>query len=685
MFLSREAFLMKSIAMIYRNNDNMPAIQSLNEIIEDLFGAYANTEAYYMDQLTEDTQIEADVYLIIDRKLLPVLRQHTCHLKNVIMMERSILKDQLTRILEIPSGSRVLIVDDTMQNAEEMMYMLYELGIGHLDLIAYDPNAEPPSACRGITYAITPNETARVPDNIPHVINIGFELISFDAVMKIANALYLEEKVKENLLHYGEKIVTPMREFQESYAEGHLKNQMLNAYAKNSAFALLLFNATHTLIYCNHKARMIFGETTRLGHTKLADLDITLAMLVDAEEQFTQQLVKIDGHNFIIDKYKLTENQSKLGFYLVLQDEDEITKMGQNLHKRLAEKGLIARHQFRNILYRSAKMKDCIEVAKAVALSDYTVLITGESGTGKELFAQSVHNYSKRKNHPFVVVNCAAIPESLLESELFGYVGGAFTGADKKGKVGYFEQANHGTIFLDEIGDISPNLQARLLRVIQERQVNRIGSDRVIDINVRIIAATNKNLLQAVSENKFRDDLYYRLNVLQVQVPPLRDRREDIDVLLSFFMQESFSHLTTGDLAKLREYHWPGNVRELENCALYYKTLGKLPDHFMDSAKASASKTIPTFDVQAYTENTSYENIRIRVLGIIAKSSSFGHGIGRRSIYQALGEQGITVSDKQLRTIIEGLRQDHLIEIVRGRKGTSLTENGLSELRKKTL
>ena len=673
---------MKSIAIIYRNNDNMPAIQSLNEIIEDLFGAYANTDAYYMDQLKEETLIEADVYLIIDRKLLPVLRQHTHHLNNVIMMERSILRDQLTRILEIPSGSRVLIVDDTIQNTEEMMYMLYELGIGHLYLVAYNPDTESSLAYRGIEYAITPNEAAKVPDSIPHVINIGFELISFDAVMKIADALDLEEKVKEILLHYGEKIVTPMREFQESYAEGYLKNQMLNAYAKNSAFAILLLNYTQTLVYCNHKARLIFGEKIRLSQTKLADLDITLAQLADAEEQFAQQLVTIDGHNFIVDKYRLTENQSKQGFYLVLKDEDEITEMEQNLHKKLAEKGLIARHQFQNILYRSDKMKECIELAKAAALSDYTVLITGESGTGKELFAQSVHNYSKRKNNPFVGVNCAAIPESLLESELFGYVGGAFTGADKKGKVGYFEQANHGTIFLDEIGDISPNLQARLLRVIQERQVNRIGSDRVIDIDVRIIAATNKNLLQAVSENKFRDDLYYRLNVLQVQVPPLRDRSEDIDALLFFFMQESFFNLSPEDLAKLREYNWPGNVRELENCALYYNTLGKLPDYFVNPVNTSAPRAMPAFDLRAYTENTSYENIRLRVLGIIAGGSSFGHGIGRSSIYTALDKQGVVVSDKQLRNIIEGLRQDNMIEIVRGRKGTILTEKGLHALQK---
>ena len=183
-------------------------------------------------------------------------------------------------------------------------------------------------------------------------------------------------------------------------------------------------------------------------------------------------------------------------------------------------------------------MEDCIQHAKAAAATEYTVLIIGESGTGKELIAQAIHNDSQRKNRPFVGVNCAAIPENLLESELFGYVGGAFTGADKNGKIGYFERANHGTIFLDEIGDVSPAMQAKLLRVIQERQIMRVGSDRVIDLDVRIIAATNKNLLEAVEKERFREDLYYRLNVLQIKMPPLRARKEDIAVLLEYFLKD---------------------------------------------------------------------------------------------------------------------------------------------------
>ena len=169
---------------------------------------------------------------------------------------------------------------------------------------------------------------------------------------------------------------------------------------------------------------------------------------------------------------------------------------------------------------------------------DSTVLITGESGTGKELFAQSIHNYSPRTNGPFVAVNCAAIPPSLLESELFGYKEGAFTGARKGGKTGLFELAHNGTIFLDEIGEIDLSIQSRLLRVLEERRIMRLGDEKIIPVNVRIIAATNKNLYEMVKSGQFREDFYYRLNVLAIELPPLRDRNSDLDMVIRHFLHK---------------------------------------------------------------------------------------------------------------------------------------------------
>lgn len=232
-----------------------------------------------------------------------------------------------------------------------------------------------------------------------------------------------------------------------------------------------------------------------------------------------------------------------------------------------------ARYNFSDIIAQSEKMKELIELARHVARGMSTILIYGETGTGKELLAQSIHNESERRNKPFIAINCGAIPSSLIESNLFGYVEGAFTGAKKGGSPGVFEQANEGTIFLDEISEMELNLQAKLLRVLQEREVTRIGGNKPIPINVRVIASTNKDLAKMVQEGKFRSDLYFRLNVVQLKVPPLRERVSDIPYLAMHFIRKYNSLLgkyvldiSEEALDVLKKYPWPGNVRELQNC-----------------------------------------------------------------------------------------------------------------------
>lgn len=260
------------------------------------------------------------------------------------------------------------------------------------------------------------------------------------------------------------------------------------------------------------------------------------------------------------------------GAVATFQDITKIQELEKRIRFELSEKGLTGKYTFDDILGESSIMKKTIEISKKYSLTDSTILLTGETGTGKEIFAQSIHNYSKRSNGPFVAVNCAAISKNLLESELFGYTGGAFTGARKEGKKGLFELAHKGTIFLDEITEMDLDIQSRLLRVIQEKEIMKIGSDRVIPIDVRIIAASNKNLKELVRENKFRSDLYYRINVLKIDIPPLRSRKEDIKILAEKHYQKytkkylgEAKKLEKRILKKLEEYSWPGNVRELIN------------------------------------------------------------------------------------------------------------------------
>lgn len=260
-------------------------------------------------------------------------------------------------------------------------------------------------------------------------------------------------------------------------------------------------------------------------------------------------------------------------------DPDEIDMLIKKIvaHKELVlenillRKKLAERHQYDEIIGKGDAMQGVFDLISRVARTDSTVLITGESGTGKELIAQAIHGNSNRCYMPFIAVSCGALPDSLLESELFGYEKGAFTGAENS-KKGRFEMANKGTLFLDEIGDISLKTQVDLLRVLQQRELMRLGSEEVIKVDVRILAATNRDLQKAIKENRFREDLYYRLNVISIHVPPLRERKEDIPLLVKAFIEKYCLELNKevvkiapSALKLLLGYDWPGNVRELEN------------------------------------------------------------------------------------------------------------------------
>jgi two-component system response regulator GlrR len=242
--------------------------------------------------------------------------------------------------------------------------------------------------------------------------------------------------------------------------------------------------------------------------------------------------------------------------------------------KRL--KGLLEeKYDFENIIARSGKMQKVLELISQIARTDSTVFIHGESGTGKELIAKAIHLASERKTKPFVAINCAALPEPLLESKLFGHEKGAFTGAVRSAK-GVFSQAHEGTIFLDEIGDMSPSIQAKVLRVLQERQFYPLGSERLLEVDVRVIVATNKDLKEEVKKGLFREDLFYRIHVIPIYLPPLRERKEDIPALVEHFLKKyrqqtkkEVKGLTSPAMQRLMLHNWPGNVRELENMIEY--------------------------------------------------------------------------------------------------------------------
>jgi len=275
------------------------------------------------------------------------------------------------------------------------------------------------------------------------------------------------------------------------------------------------------------------------------------------------EAVKLGAFDYLTKPIKMDEILITLKRALEFRD---LKRENQNLRNQLKKK-----YKFENIIGDSEKMHQIFETIEKVADTDSTILILGESGTGKELIAKAIHYNSYRREGPFIPVNCAAIPSELLESELFGHEKGAFTNAIRT-RIGRFELANGGTVFLDEIGDMSPNLQSKLLRVLQERQFERIGGVKTVKVDIRIIAATHEDLKVAVEQGKFRQDLYYRLNVIPIQVPPLRERKSDIPLLVHHFLnhfnrskKRKIQGINNEALSRFLEYLWPGNVRELEN------------------------------------------------------------------------------------------------------------------------
>ena len=333
-------------------------------------------------------------------------------------------------------------------------------------------------------------------------------------------------------------------------------------------------------------------------------------------------MCQINRREWLANRTPMRERGEIVGAMVTLYDAAAIQEADAALRiQRRGRQLPVARWHFDQLHGSSAAFQRARASAQRFAAVDKTVLITGESGTGKELFAQAIHNASARRGAPFLALNCAAVPEALLESELFGHEEGAFTGARKGGKLGLLEVAHTGTLFLDEIGDMPVLLQTRLLRVLQEREVVRVGGVMTIPVDVRVIAATHQPLDQLVAAGRFRADLYYRLNILRLQLPPLRDRAEDVAVMALAFITRSLramgSRIDARDLLaplapRLRAYAWPGNVRELENvCERLVVMLGQ-PPRLTDSVYADAALECPELfspTVPAQAKDASAEDL----------------------------------------------------------------------------
>ncbi|KKK38474.1 hypothetical protein WQ57_07650 [Mesobacillus campisalis] len=440
------------------------------------------------------------------------------------------------------------------------------------------------------------------------------------------------------------------------------RTKQLQAILDFIADGVMAVDGEGTITVCNPSARKILNlpEDEVIG--KNIDhllINSRMKKVISSGKEELNRIQEENGVKIIANRIPIRHENKVFGAVCTFQELQKLQQQEQEIRKKLLHRGHITKYELSNIVGKSTSYQQAIEKVKKYSKVDSTVLLTGETGVGKEVFAHLIHSLSKRSEGPFVAVNCAAIPKNLLESELFGYVEGAFTGARKGGKTGLFELAHQGTIFLDEIGELAEPVQAQLLRVLQEGEVMRLGDERVIPINIRVIAASNRDFDQMVEEGKFRADLYYRLNILDIQIPPLRQRVEDIPLLCSHFIDELLPNIQKEMLKfdeeameMMQSYHWPGNIRQLRNIVERCMILsqGKVIDKgtvLMAGGKDFVSqKSQKSADIDAPMENGRLKEYEREYIVEVLKKVNGNKteaakilGIGRTTLWRKINNQ----------------------------------------------
>lgn len=627
----------------------------------------------------------ADIVLITNIYSFPVARRQMRKDANIINLNFTFSREKIEFLKQFPIGTNALACFNYYSSAQQAVNTLYESGINNLNLyIDYPGNHN--VIGKEIDLAITSGHTDKLPDGITRVFDLGQRKIALSTLLDIAvKANILDDELIESITNYCKDIATPISYLSHFYDLSSVATLQLKNIMECIDYGVVIYNKDFQVINYNHNFSQVLQLPSYLYKMNLNELikGTELHRFINSDKVFYNQLcsLKKRGINLSVTKREIDNSIYEESLYmLIIKDITELTDMEASLRQQITQKGLIAKYTFSDIKGNSPSIKQCINKAKKIAQIDKPTLIIGESGTGKELFVQSIHNASPRSRYPFVAINCAAIPDSLLESELFGYEEGAFTGARKGGKEGLFHLAQKGTLFLDEIGELSLTTQAKLLRVLEEKEIMRVGSDRLTSVDVRIIAATNRNLKALVDEGKFRLDLFFRLNTLILNIPPLCSRQSDIALLIKEYLLKENQEGIKFDPKVwnfLLNYKWDGNVRELKNCIEYaanisdeYISLEHLPDYLIQVY----NHLVDTHShVEKTTETISKCDIKylISILDLLKYKS-----MGRRSLIQSLVEKQIDITEYHLRSLLDYLSQNNYIIIGKGRSGCSLTNFG---------
>ncbi|MFR3498148.1 MAG: sigma-54 interaction domain-containing protein, partial [Paraclostridium bifermentans] len=495
----------------------------------------------------------------------------------IIIPNLTFEKSSFEKICKINKNETVFVYNLSKSMALETIAIIYRLGVDIPNLIPCYPEMK---KIPENSIVLTPGEKLNIEAKNCKIIDLEYRIIDLSSIADIAMKLNLERLIQEDLVKKFMDKIVPISYITEKLlvTQTKLENQfdfLLSAIddgiigVSNDGIVQFYSHVAREILSINGNEMIgkYIGE-----YVKSLDFD----QIIKKEVPYFQKLIKVNNIDINME-VKYTHISVFNGFIIKVSKFHQAEKKQAKLRAQLMSSGNVSKYNFDDIIGCSDSIKNTKKIAYKMAQSDSSILIIGESGTGKELFAQSIHSASRRSQGPFVAVNCSTFQEGLLQSELFGYDEGAFTGARKGGKIGLFELANKGTIFLDEIGEMDLNSQATLLRVIQEKQIRRVGSDKIIDVDIRIIAATNRDLKKLVCENKFRKDLFYRLNVLPLKIAPLRNRNEDVFLIFESFKKNLDVKFSLSDelVEVFKTYSWEGNIRELRNLVEYCSYLDK--------------------------------------------------------------------------------------------------------------
>lgn len=659
--------------------------------VQSLFGDYADISMFnVMDGSAMGILEWADLFVISTDAYgsAEEVARHVPIGCQTMAVEVSFRWNELRKLKEIPEGSRVLFVNMTQTMAREAIAQLNQFGINHIHFIPFYPGAVLEEE---VHIAVTPDEMRYVPEFVEKKINLGQRPCTSGMMIEIALRLDLEHLLEtDKFQKYFQMIATSNYSFDQMFSRSIRLESQFHILMDILEDGIIGINEKGEIFACNKQAEEITKVSSSLIIGKRCDEVFSyipfLKCLLE-KRRIPVKMIKMNGVNVSMEVVPVLRQENCIGAFARLQKFNEVEVRQNELRNQLMSKGHVAKYGFDDVIGESDAIQKTKMVLERMAASESPVLLIGETGTGKELFAHAVHRASCRKDGPFIAINVAAVPENLLESELFGYEEGAFTGAKKGGRPGLFEFSHKGTLFLDEVEGMSQALQVKLLRVLQEREIMRVGGNRVIKIDVRIVAATNESLEEKVEEGSFRRDLYYRLNTLPIVIPTLAERGEDMFLIMESMKRELGGGFVLTKPVKdfLRSYSWPGNIRELRNVVEYFIytgqseiTIEELPPtvfrrHSVKLRPITVSQPTPdTKTSRAKKEFSAYWFI----LEQLYQASEKNISIGRERILTEAKEKHLPLSQQEVRKILSDMAEQGLVYISRGRGGSRLMPAG---------